>query len=728
MMSEDEVLRAMQARIDEGESWRETARRFGDDARLAIKKELAKILLEQAESLCHDGHEYVEIVAICDEITQRYAEDADLAMRMAVIDALHKKGKCLGTLGEAILNDLRSVGGDEREKAALLDAFQTLIAKSDANAAGEEEGREIEDEEIDEKARMTYQASFAVFEEIVRRFGDDSRHEIRLQVAKALWSKGAYSNNPADYDEVVRRYGKDPSPEMREKVNGALLCKARDLEGRLGHRKKAIAVYEQIMRRNEDDRKMTLVALVGKSQVLENLAMHGDHEDESGALWKRARKAVFHGIEAIVRKLWFEDFEWEMLGRMFAAGKAIAVNDEIIRRYGEDSSPNVRNEVARAFFRKGDVLARRYECLRLYDDDNFADAVTAYDELWRRYGEDADSREIVTEALLYKGALLKLLGRSEEARTAFDEFERRFDDRRQAAEAYCDKGYLLSALSSPLEEAVAVLDEVARRYGEDASPDIRKIVLDSLVKKAAALMEMVDHEKKRERLEEAIAVYDEIARRYGEDTNLDIRRVAARALFDKSEVFYDTFNLHYEADEALDDALAVLDEVARRYGGDTDAEIKGVAAKALILKCWALERRDRLDEAVAACDEVARRLGQDSDVALQKKVVEAMRAKGNVLGGDAEIAVFDEILRSCDESEEDENYRYAIAEVFYEKGVALSEQGRFQEALDVFEEYEQRFADTFNSNHRQQLAEAKENAARGKPCGSRMRLGTVDYE
>jgi tetratricopeptide (TPR) repeat protein len=676
--------------------------------------------------LRHGNHAYVEIVAICDEITQRYAGDADLAMRRTVIDALYKKGECLGRLGEAIANDLRSVGGDEKgRQAALLDAFQKLIAKSDANAAGKEEGREIEDEEIEEKVRMTYPASFAVFEEIVRRFGDDSRHEIRLQVAEALCAKGAYSNNPADYDEVVRRYGKDPSPEMREKVNGALLCKARDL-GWYGHKKKAVATYEEILRRNEDDRKMTLVALAEKSQVLEELAMYGDHEDESGTLWKRARKAVSHAIEAIVKKLWFLDFEWEMLGKLFAARKAIAVNDEIIRRYGEDASPDVQNEVARAFFRKGDVLVRRYECLYLYDEDDLASAVTAYDEFCRRCGEDAESQKRGT---LCKGALLKLLGRAEEARAAFDEFERRFDDRRQAAEAYYEEGHLLSPPFHLREEGVAVLDEVVRRYGEDANPDIQKIVLDSLVKKAKALMEMVDYEKKRERLEEAIAVYDEIARRYGEDANLEIRRVAARALLDKGEVFCDTFHLHYdEVDEALDDALAVFGEVVRRYGGDTDAEIKGVVADALVQKCWDMERLDRTEETIAACDEVARRFGGDSNVALRKKVIEAMRAKGNALGGDAEIAIFAEILRSHDESEEDEGYRRMVAEVFYEQGVALSEQGRFQEALAVFAEYEQRFADTFNSNHRQQLAEAREDAARGKPCDSRTRLGTVTYE
>jgi tetratricopeptide (TPR) repeat protein len=109
-------------------------------------------------------------------------------------------------------------------------------------------------------------------------------------------------------------------------------------------------------------------------------------------------------------------------------------------------------------------------------------------------------------------------------------------------------------------------------------------------------------------------------------------------------------------------------------------------------------------------------------------VIAAIREKGRVLGESEEIAALDEIIGRYDESVDDYYYRHEMANIFYEKGMALSEQGRFEEALDVFEEYEHRFDDMINSNHRQQLAEAKENAAKGESCGSRIRRGIVTYE
>jgi tetratricopeptide (TPR) repeat protein len=545
--------------------------------------------------------------------------------------------------------------------------------------------------------------------EIARRFGDDPRPAIRIKVAGALCAKGDWSEGSDVYDEVVRRYGDDPLPDMQEKVNEALWKKAGSLEYHGFHRK-AVTVYEQIMRRNEARREMAIAALAAQCEVLEALATYGD-EEETGSPWRDK-------IERLSEKLGF-DPAWKK------ARKAMAANDEIVRRYAGDPHPDIQNEVGGAFFRKGGILCRHRR---------FADAVRVYDELLRRHGNIPpsppghgistrrwrggwesipDCWEMATKASLYKGALLKLLGRLEEANAAFDEFERRFDGAQQAVEAYFEEVDF-----EPREAALAILGEAIRRHGEDASPGIRKPMLAAFVKKARTLRELVEYENQVDRFAATIAAYDEIVRRYGEDRDIETRRIVAKAMFDKGCAFHDR----------KESAIAAYDEAARRHGDETDVEIRRTVAEALLYKCRTLAELGKPGEAVAVSDEIARRFGKDSDVELRVNVIKAMKKKGNLLGGHEEIAVFDEILRSCDESEEDSDYRCAVAEVLYEKGVALAEQGRFKEALDVFEEYEQGFDDTINSNHRQQLAEAKENAARGKSCGSRGRLGIVTYE
>ncbi|MGD0499897.1 MAG: SIR2 family protein, partial [Bryobacteraceae bacterium] len=95
----------------------------------------------------------------------------------------------------------------------------------------------------------------AVYDEVVRRYGDATEAPLREQVAKALVNKGITlgslnrsEEEIAVYDEVVRRYGEAPEAPLRERVAKALVNKGITL-GSLNRSEEAIAAYDEVVRR-----------------------------------------------------------------------------------------------------------------------------------------------------------------------------------------------------------------------------------------------------------------------------------------------------------------------------------------------------------------------------------------------------------------------------------------------------------------------------------------------
>jgi tetratricopeptide (TPR) repeat protein len=99
------------------------------------------------------------------------------------------------------------------------------------------------------------------------------------------------------------------------------------------------------------------------------------------------------------------------------------------------------------------------------------------------------------------------------------------DVRGQVAEALFDKGVALGQ-EGKCGEAIAVYEEIVRRFGADASPDVREWVAAALFNKGATLGQQGKNE-------EAIAVYEEVVRRFGADTSPGMREWIAAALVNK---------------------------------------------------------------------------------------------------------------------------------------------------------------------------------------------------
>ena len=163
-----------------------------------------------------------------------------------------------------------------------------------------------------------------------------------------------------------------------------------------------------------------------------------------------------------------------VLGELGRSAEAVTAYEEVVARYGEDPAPALRERVAKALVNKGVVLGEL---------GRSAEAVTAYEEVVARYGEDPTPalRELVARALVYKGGVLGELGRSAEAVTAYEEVVARYGEdpapalRELVAGALGNKSFVLGELGRSAE-AVTAYEEVVARYGEDPAPALREQV------------------------------------------------------------------------------------------------------------------------------------------------------------------------------------------------------------------------------------------------------------
>ena len=251
------------------------------------------------------------------------------------------------------------------------------------------------------------------------------------------------------------------------------------------------------------------------------------------------------------------------LGILDQLEEAVSVYDELDRRFGNDESPGAREQVARGLLFKGVTLGKL---------GKLEEEIAAYDELDRRFGQDKspEVREQVTRGLLSKGATLCKLDKSEEEIAVYDEMDRRFGNdetlgvRVQVAGGLFNKGVTLGALHKS-EKAIAVYDAVDERFGKDESPDLRKQVAKGLFNKGATLGRL-------DKSEEAIAVYDEMDRRFGKDESLDVREHVSGGLFNKGVTLGKL--------DKPEEAIAVYNEIDRRFGKDESPGLCSLVTKA----------------------------------------------------------------------------------------------------------------------------------------------------
>ncbi len=203
------------------------------------------------------------------------------------------------------------------------------------------------------------------------------------------------------------------------------------------------------------------------------------------------------------------------------------------------------------------------------------------------------------------------------ALTAFDQAIKLADsktkaDPEQVSQYLFAKGVTLGQLDKPLD-AIAVYDELDRRFGADTTPAVREQVAKGLVSKGVRFGQL-------DKLLDAIAVCDELDRRFSADTTPAVREQVAKGLFSKGATLG-------KLDKPLD-AIAVYDELDRRFGADTTPAVRNQVAMGLVNKGFTLGHLDKPLDAIAFYDELDRRFGADTTPAVRELVARGANSAG----------------------------------------------------------------------------------------------------
>ena len=153
--------------------------------------------------------------------------------------------------------------------------------------------------------------AIAVWDEVVRQFGDTTEPKIREKVAQAMINKGVALGKQgkpleaiAVWDEVVRRFGNATEPGIRELVAKAMVNKGLALCDGLGKPVEAILVWYEVVRRFEDAaepgiRKQVASAMFNKGVALYELKRYEDARKAFEQAAQRGHSKARHMLEIL---------------------------------------------------------------------------------------------------------------------------------------------------------------------------------------------------------------------------------------------------------------------------------------------------------------------------------------------------------------------------------------------------------------------------------------------
>jgi tetratricopeptide (TPR) repeat protein len=212
-----------------------------------------------------------------------------------------------------------------------------------------------------------------------------------------------------------------------------------------------------------------------------------------------------------------------------------------------------------------------------------------------------------------------------------------------------------------------------------------QIRVHSTVRSPSLLLESAERSY---RSEDAIAIYDEVIRRFGKRVELGARQTVAKALVNKAA--------RYVALKLPLDAVAACEEVDHRFVAASDRVLREAVLRAWEIKSIALRELGRLEDALAACDQVAERAGDQPDPSFSEPTAKALLNKGIVLGrlgrvGDA-LAAYEAVVATFGPVDEP-GLREAAAKALVNAGVAQERLEDPDAGLLSYEEVVRRYGD-----------------------------------
>lgn len=358
--------------------------------------------------------------------------------------------------------------------------------------------------------------------------------------------------------------------------------------------------------------------------------------------------------------------------------EALRRYEEIVQRFGSDTLPRMREQVAKALFNSGVTLGK----LGLEDKE-----LSRYSEVVQRYQGDGalDVLEIVATAFFNSGKVLFRLGRYEKALQSYVEVISRYEGestpnmRAFVANAVLERGLTLSQLGRR-EEAIQRYADAVRRCESKTAPGFREIVAKSLCNEGLTLGQLNRHP-------DALRLYAEVVERFESDGTLVLREQVAGALV-SSGCSFGALNLYEEE-------LQRYVEVVEAYDEEIAPVIRENVAKARVNSCIALGQLDRFEEALHRCEDTAERYKGDIAPEVREQAARALITHGNTF---AQLKCFEKALKLYAEVvqiydvEDSPAMREVVATALVNSCSALHQLGRHLDTIQgymaVLERYE----------------------------------------
>ena len=312
------------------------------------------------------------------------------------------------------------------------------------------------------------------------------------------------------------------------------------------------------------------------------------------------------------------------------------------------------------------------------DRGHVPEALAVWDELVRRFG-DSDAQpelEYVAIALLNKGIALGTMKRPYDALAAWQEVVNRFESsegeifQSTVARAHVSRAAMLGTLNFP-DDALAICNSVLDRFTATDSPMVLAEVANALSCKGATLAQL-------NRPTEAVTTWDEVVQRFESRDEPAIQRQVALALLAKGE-FLSGSNRPREA-------LDAWNELEQRFASSDIPPIRNFAATALHHKGATLIQLNRLDEALVAHDDVVERFGSNDIPTLQDIVSKTLLSKGTLLAhmnrAREALGTWDQVVQRFETSDHP-MLRYAAQFALFNKAALELARGRSKAAISA---------------------------------------------
>ncbi len=260
---------------------------------------------------------------------------------------------------------------------------------------------------------------------------------------------------------------------------------------------------------------------------------------------------------------------------------AVTTCDQVIERFGDDDTPEIRAQVAWALTCKGITQGKLGETEA---------AIATCDQAIERFGDDdtPEVRPAVVIALVLKGITQGKLGEAEAEIKTYDQAIERFGDddtpevRPAVVVALVLKG-ITQGKFGEAEAEIKTYDRAIERFGNDGTPEVRALVARVLVNKGIAQGQLGESRAE-------ITTYDQAIERFSDDGTPEVRALVAWALVRKG-IAQGRLG-EFEA------AIATYNQVIERFGGDGTPEVRAPVADALANKCAVQMRIGRAEDAL----------------------------------------------------------------------------------------------------------------------------------